>query len=48
MNESIKKYPPDNLTGLTEILADPKILRTIVFSVDDFKNNRVYEDFEIW
>jgi hypothetical protein len=38
----------DNLTELTEILADPEILRTIVLSADDFKNNRVYEDFEIW
>jgi hypothetical protein len=37
----------DNMAELTEILADPEILRTIVLSADDFKNNRVYDNFEI-
>ncbi|MFC1877553.1 type II toxin-antitoxin system Phd/YefM family antitoxin [Thermodesulfobacteriota bacterium] len=38
----------DSLMETIEILADPDILKALALSADDFKNNRVYEDSDVW
>ena len=38
----------DALMETIEILADSEILGLLASSADDFKNNRVYEDHEVW
>jgi len=43
--------PPDrydSLMELIEILADSEIMTSLATSADDFNNNRVYEDSDIW
>ena len=38
----------DSLIEVIEILADPEIMNALALSVGDFKNNRVYEDADVW
>ena len=38
----------DSLIEVIEILADPDIMSALALSADDFKNNRVYEDSDVW
>ena len=38
----------DSLMETIEILADPDILKALALSADDFKNNRVFEDSDVW
>ena len=38
----------ESLLEVIEILADPDIMNALALSADDFKNNRVYEDIDVW
>ena len=38
----------DALMETIEVLADPEIMKSLVASAEDFKQNHVYEDAEVW
>jgi antitoxin YefM len=38
----------DALMETIEILADSEVMTSLAKSADDFKNNRVYEDADVW